>query len=231
MRLLGARSRRGFTIATVGATLVALAGCATHTAPPISANDLREARQFKEYTVYWAGPTVDGEPLTAADNLFNFVSSTIGFAMYYGNCEGRGTFHTAGCTLPLKITTVRYVAHSDDSFGPLRWVTMPRLNNVPAVIYHGGDDMEIYTDQQAIDIVADSPGRALAAANALRPFNRMPTASFPAFPKPFFTPGVAPIPAGAGATGPSGASGVTGVTGATSDITPPPALEPAPSSS
>jgi len=227
MRFHGTRPRRGLAIPAVGATLIVLAGCATHTAPPISANDLREAGLFKEYTVYWAGPEVDGEPLTAADNLYDFVSSTIGFAMYYGNCEGRGTFHTAGCTLPLKITTVRYVAHSDASFGPLRWVTLPRLNNVPAVIYHGGDDMEIYTDQQAIDIVADSPGRALAAANALRPFNRTPTASFPAFPKPFFTPGVAPVPAATGATSPTGASGVTG---ATSDITPPPALEPAPSS-
>ncbi len=227
MTFRGTRSRRGLAIPAVAASVVALAGCATHTAPPISASDLREARQFKEYTVYWAGPEVDGEPLTAADNLFDFVSSTIGFAMYYGNCEGRGTFHTAGCTLPLKITTVRYVAHSDASFGPLRWVTLPRLNNVPAVIYHGGDDMEIYTDHQAIDIVSDSPGRALAAANALRPFNRTPTASFPAFPTPFFTPGVAPVVAPTGATSPTGASGVTG---ATSDITPPPALEPAPSS-
>ncbi len=221
MRFDGARTRRWLAIPVVGATLAALAGCATHMAPPISAQDLYQARQFKEYTVYWAGPQVNGAPLTAADNLYNFVSSNIGFALYYGNCGGRGTFHTAGCTLPLKITTVLYSPHSDASFGPQRWVTLPLLNDVPAVIYHGGDDMEIYTDKQAIDIVADSPGRAMAAANALRPFNRIPTAGFPAFPKPFFTPNVAPIPL-------AGSTAATGATGATSDLTPPPQLEPAP---
>ena len=56
-------------------------------------------------------------PLTAADNLSDFNSSA-GFALYYGDCEGRGPLHTAGCTLPLKITTVLYSPHSDASFGP-----------------------------------------------------------------------------------------------------------------
>ena len=101
MRLDGTRSRRWLGIPAVGAAIATLAGCATHMAPPISAQDLYQARQFKEYTVYWAGPAVAGEPLTAADNLYDFVSSNIGFAMYYGNCEGRGTFHTAGCTSEL----------------------------------------------------------------------------------------------------------------------------------
>jgi hypothetical protein len=211
-------------IPLVVAAVAVLAGCTTHPVSAISAGDLATARKFKEYTVYWAGPEVDGEPLTAADNLSSFVSSNIGFALYYGNCEGRGTFHTAGCTLPLKITTVIYSPHSDASFGPQRWVTLPKLNDVPAVVYNGGDSWEIYTDRQAIDIVADTPERALAAVNALEPFNRVPSPGFPAFPKPFFTPNVPPPP-------PNEGTGPTGVTGATSDITPPPQLEPAPARS
>jgi hypothetical protein len=199
---------------------VTLAGCATGPAPPISAADLASARAFNRFTVYWAGRGVDGVPLTAADNLYNF-NSNAGFAMYYGDCESRGPLRDSGCTLPLKITTVIYEPHSDASFGPQHNV---RLRGVPAVIYGGGDDIEIYTDRQAIDIAADSPRRALAAVNALEPFNRTPTADFPAFPQPYFQPGVSAeqLALQAAATGP------TGPTGATSDIVPPAALEPTP---
>lgn len=199
-----------------------LSGCATHAAPAISAHDLATARAFNEFTVYWDGPSVDGIPLTAADNLYNFVNSSVGFAIYYGNCESRGTFHTAGCTLPVKITTVIYVAHSNASLGPQHNV---RLRNVPAVIYDGGDDIEMYTDHQAVNIVADSPKRALAAVAALEPFNRTPTTNFPAFPKPYFQPGLSreQLAAQAGSA--------TGPTGATTAISPPAALEPAPAPS
>jgi hypothetical protein len=206
-------------LAGVLAAAVTLGACTTHPAPLISARDLQQARAFKKFTVYWAGRLVDGVPLTAADNLYNFNSS-VGYAMYYGDCEGRGTFHTAGCTLPLKITTVIYEAHSNASLGIQHNV---RLRSVPAVIFGGGDDIEIYTDRQAIDIVADSPHRALAAVAALEPFNRTPTRDFPAFPQPYFQPGLTQqqLDAQAGAA-------PTGTTGATSDIAPPAALEPSP---
>jgi len=199
---------------------VTLAGCATGSAPPISASDLASARAFNRFTVYWAGHSVDGVALTAADNLYNF-NANAGFAMYYGDCESRGPLRDGGCTLPLKITTVIYTPHSNASFGPQHNV---QLRGVPAVIYGGGDDIEIYTDRQAIDIAADSPRRALAAVKALKPFNRTPTADFPAFPQPYFQPGVSAeqLALQAAATGPSGP------TGATSDIVPPAALEPTP---
>jgi hypothetical protein len=202
------------------AAAVSLAACTTHPAPPISAVDLAQARAFKKFTVYWAGRHVDGVPLTAADNLYNFVNSSVGFAMYYGDCESRGTFHTAGCRLPLKITTVIYQAHSNVGLGIQHNV---RLRTVPAVVFGGGNDIEIYTDRQAIDIVADSPRRALAAVAALEPFNRTPTPAFPAFPQPYFQPGLTQqqLDAQAGAI-------PIGTTGATSDIAPPAALEPAP---
>ena len=63
-----------------------LAGCATHPAPPISASQLAYARSFRGYTVYWAGRSVDGAPLTAADNGNSpNYAPTIGLTLYYGN--------------------------------------------------------------------------------------------------------------------------------------------------
>jgi hypothetical protein len=219
MRLAEPRRRRTASLA-LAATACALvaAGCTTHQVAQLTGHDLATARAFKEFTVYWAGMSVDGVNLTAADNLADFNSS-VGFALYYGDCEGRGTFHTAGCTLPLKITTVRYSPHSDASFGAQRWIRTKQ--GVPAVVYHGGQDIEVYTDRMDIDIVADSPRRALDALNALYPFNRDVTSSFPAFPQPYFEPDVSQQQLVQ-----EGASGSTGATGATSDIAPPPQVQP-----
>ena len=98
------------------------------------------AREFNSYTVYWAGLAVGNARLTEADSpLYFYNSAQIGFSMYYGNCEPRGGLRDGGCTLPLKITTSFYTAHSDASFGPQRWV---HFHGVPAVIYDGGDDIE-----------------------------------------------------------------------------------------
>ena len=78
-----------------------------------------------------------------------------------------------------------------------------------------------YMGDQDIDIVADDPARAMAAALALQPFNRIPSPNFPAFPQPVYTPNPPPAP-------PNGTAGLTGPTGATTTIAPPPELEPAP---
>jgi hypothetical protein len=210
------RRRPAAVLAVAGA--VALAGCSTHPPQPISATALAAARSFKSYTVYWAGTAFDGLHLTDADSPFEFYAP-VGFTMYYGTCEGRGILRDGGCTLPLKITTSIYTPHSDASFGPQQWVS---LQGVPAVVYDGGRDIEMYTDKMDIDIVADSAARALTAAKALVPFNRTPSPSWPAFPEPSFTPNPQPVTAAPGSTG------LTGSTGATSAITPPAELEPAP---
>jgi hypothetical protein len=199
------------------AAAAVLAGCSSHPAPPISAAALATARTFKEYTVYWSGLEVNGTPLTQADTPISFYSP-VGFTAYYGNCGSRGVLRDQGCNLPLTVTTSVYSPHSDAAFGPQRWV---HLHGVPAVVYHGGDDIEIYTDRMDIDIAADSPARAQAAAKALEPFNRTGSPGFPAFPQPFYTPNLSRAQL-ASSTGP------TGPTGATSDIAPPAALEPSP---
>jgi hypothetical protein len=207
----------------LAAAAALVAGCATRPAPPISAVDLHAARVFKEFTVYWVGKTIDGIPLTAADNLADFHTGK-GFALYYGDCGSRGSLHTGGCVLPLQVTTSRYTPHSDAPFGRQHWIL---VQHVPAVVYQGGRAIEIYTDLQAIDIAAATPTLASDAAAALRPFNRKPSSSFPAFPQPYYTPNPsqAELDQLAGATG---LTGPTGATGATSNISPPSALEPSP---
>ena len=163
-----------------------LAGCATHAAPPISAKQLAYARSFHLYTVYWAGRSIDGVHLTEADGAGDY-DSNIGISMYYGNCEPNGGVLSGGCKLPLKITTVRYVPHSNRSLGARHNV---HLRGVPAVIFDRGLKIELYTDEMAIDIVADTPKRAREAVAHLTTLNRTPTASWPAFPQPQFKPGV-----------------------------------------
>jgi hypothetical protein len=199
--------RRPQRIAKAAAALgvtAALAGCGTHPAPPISSQALAVARSFDEYTVYWVGRSFEGIPLTAADGIATYASN-IGFSLYYGNCERSGPLHSGGCTLPLTITTVLYVPHSNRSLGPRRNVL---FRGVPAVIFNGGHEIELYTDRMSIDVVADNPRRALAAIGALEPFNRIATPAWPAFPQPYFQPGIPPndLPVALGASGPTGSA-------------------------
>jgi hypothetical protein len=218
---IGSSLRRRVSLAGIVAFGAVLAGCTTHAVAPISAAAIAPQREgphkFREYTVYWPGMEVEGARLTDADSP-TFFYSPVGFTMYYGNCEGRGTLRDGGCTLPLKVTTSIYSSHSDASYGTQRWT---EVHGVPAVVYDGGDAIEIYTDHQDIDIVADSPARAMAAAAALEPFNRIPSPNWPAFPQPVYTPDPPEAQL-------NGDSGPTGVTGATTAIAPPSQLEPAP---
>ena len=151
-------------------------------APPISVSDLASARAFNRYTVYWAGRTVDGVPLTAADNLYDFNTSS-GFAMYYGDCESRGTFHASGCTLPVKITTLP-TSPTPVSLGPHRLV---RLRGVPAAIYGGGDEIEIYTDRQAITSPPIRRGGRSRPRRRRGPSAALRTPDCPAFPQPYYS--------------------------------------------
>jgi hypothetical protein len=212
MRQLG----RSAAVLLVAAAAMLAAACSTHQVPAISTASLDLARAYRSYTVWWAGRDVDGVPLTQATTPLDFYSA-VGFQMFYGNCGSRGPLHDNGCRLPLKITTNIYSPHSDASFGPQRWIM---LHGVPAVVYHGGDDIEVYTDKMDVDIIADTPRRAMDAANALKPFNRGVSPEDPAFPQPYYTPNPPQALLNAIATGATGATGTTG------DLSPPEGLEP-----
>src|SRR5271167_2868114 len=182
-----ARSR-GLQIVLALLALV-LAGCGTHAPLPITASvnrqELLQAEFFPYHRVYWDGLRFQGLTLTAADGTQNYNPS-IGESLQYGNCTpGNGPLHTGGCVLPLQITTLIYHHHSNSALGS-QYNTL--IRGVPATIFNGGRSIELYTGKQAIDVVADTPAHALAAAMALRPLNAPGSASG-SLPLPDFCPG------------------------------------------
>jgi hypothetical protein len=204
-------------LAVAGAAL--LGGCASASAPPISAKQLAYSRSFNLFTVYWAGRSMDGIPLVEADGIGDYLPPS-GITMYYGNCLHKSFTKLGGCTLPLEITTVWYIPHSNKSLGAQRNV---RLRGVPAVIFNHGDEAELYTDETLVDVIGATPKLTMEGVEHLTPLNRAPSAAWPAFPQPVFKPGVSEkqlAAAKSGATGASGASGATGVDYPPGDLQP-----------
>lgn len=149
-----------------------LTGCTTHPAGPISTGDLDTAQSFRLFTVYWVGPSFDGVPLTAADTQRDYDAAA-GERVYYGNCDKQASIiSTVGCRLPLEIATVEYHMIDSRRNEGLGTRTNTVIRGVPAVIFNAGRSIQLYTDQLAIDIYADSPARALAAARSVVPMNR-----------------------------------------------------------
>jgi len=161
-------------------------GCATHPPPPISDHALNATRRFGDFAVYWAGRRFEGIAVTAADRADDY-DHRLGMRVYYGDCIGhRSPLASGGCTLPLEVNSVLYKPHSNRGLGPQRPLT---LRGVPAVAYDQGRSIELYTGHLAVDVFADSPGRALRAAQALVPLN-IPGATTPgSLPPPLFDPG------------------------------------------
>jgi hypothetical protein len=163
-----------------------LAGCTTHPAPPISDADLQRARDFHLFTFYWAGRSIAGLPLTAADSTRDY-DPTVGMRAYYGNCvKPSSILSSKGCELPLEIATIVYKPHTDIGFGARHQIV---VRGVPAEVYNSGASMEIYTGNLAIDIYAQSPAVAAAAADALEPLNRPAPLGHDLAP-PRYVPGV-----------------------------------------
>ncbi len=100
--------------------------------------------------------------------------------------RARGRCTPAGCVLPLQVTTVIWHHHSNAALG--RPVATSSCAACPATVFNGGRSIEVYTGKQAIDVVADTPARALAAARALRPLNAPGSAQGP-LPLPDYCPG------------------------------------------
>lgn len=171
---------------TALALAVVSGGCSTSQAKPISVQALRMAQSFPYYLVYWDGPAFGGLQVTAADGLETYLPR-VGDTVIYGDCDrGKGPLHTGGCVLPLQVTTAVYTAHSNSTLGRQTNVI---LRGVPATIFDGGNTIELYSGRLVVDVYADNPARALAAAQALRPLNG-PGAPDSPLPLPNYCPGL-----------------------------------------
>lgn len=165
---------------------VAVSGCATGHPAPISASELAEAQTFPYYKTYWVGPRFAGYPLAAADGLNDYIA-TVGDSVYYGDCvQSNGIFGGGSCQLPLQVTTVIYVLHSNTALGPQRNML---IRGVPATVYDEGRSIEIYSGRVAIDVFSNTFAHALAAANELLPLNA-PGSSSGTLPSPVYCPGL-----------------------------------------
>ncbi len=170
------------------AALVALgaAGCGTSPPAALSASDLAEAQTFPFYKIYWAGLSFDGRPLAAVDGLNGYIPK-VGDSVYYGDCvQTKGVFGGGSCELPLQVTTVIYVLHSNATLGPQSNML---IRGVPATVYDEGRSIEIYTGRVAIDIFSDSFAHAFRASEELRPLNAAGSASED-LPEPIYCPGL-----------------------------------------
>jgi hypothetical protein len=179
-------ARAALALLGVGAAL-AVGGCGTSHPRPILAGELAEAQTFPYYRVYWVGPSFDGYPLAAADGLSGYLPS-VGDSVYYGDCVGgKGILSDGDCQLPLQVTTVIYVLHSNSSFESQRNVI---VRGVPATVYGEGHSIEIYTGRVAIDIFSNSYAHALQATDELYPLNA-PGSATGSLPPPVYCPGLA----------------------------------------
>jgi hypothetical protein len=164
----------------------ALAGCGTSQPGPVSAGELAEAQTFPYFRVYWVGRSFDGRPLAATDGFKGYVA-TVGDSVYYGDCvNSKGLLGGGNCQLPLQVTTVIYILHSNKALGAQRNIL---VRGVPATVYDEGRAIEIYTGRVAIDVFSDSFARALQASQDLYPVNALGS-STGNLPSPIYCPGL-----------------------------------------
>lgn len=180
-------ARLVFGVATLVATCLLVSGCANVQPGPLGTGALAEAQTFPFFRVYWVGPRFGSEPLAAADGLRNYIP-TAGDSVYYGDCAtGKGAgLGGSGCVLPLQVTTLVYARHANAPLGAQRNTV---LRGVPAVIFDGGDSIELYTGRLAVEVFSESLSDGLRAVSALRPLNAPGSATAP-LPPPVYCPGL-----------------------------------------
>lgn len=181
-----ARATRAALTLVAAFLALAAAGCGTSHPAGLDASDLAEAQTFPFFKIYWAGARFDGRPLAAVDGLNGYIPK-VGDSVYYGDCvQTKGVFGGGSCELPLQVTTVIYVLHSNATLGPQRNML---IRGVPATVYDEGRSIEIYTGRVAIDIFSDSFAHAFRASQELRPLNA-PGSAAADLPEPIYCPGL-----------------------------------------
>jgi hypothetical protein len=186
----GAGVRAGTrALVALGALLaVALGGCADTVQDQPIPHNILESLIVAPYPVYWLGGSFKGFRITEASHDPGGASS-----IQYGDCleGGQGV-----CVPP-----VRVVTSPDNSFLPGE--SAPHRNTdirgVTAVVSREGKTIEIPTGQVVVDIYAQDPRVASAAAQTMVPINaigsphaqlpaRLPDSGFGEEPLPFQLP-------------------------------------------
>jgi hypothetical protein len=151
----------------------------------VSAGDLAEIETFPYYKVYWGGRDFLGHPLTAVGGIANY-NPINGESVYYGTCaSGGGLLGEGMCNLPLLVTTLVFVPHSNRPLGPQQ---NRLIRGVPATLSNHGRSIELYSGHLAIQLTSDTPEHALLAAHMLRPLNASGEPG-EALPPPTYCPG------------------------------------------
>jgi hypothetical protein len=176
----------------------ALLGCGdTLQTQPIDNHVLEKLVTARGAPIYWVSGTFDGMQIS---NIERDTGGT--YALQYGNCSigGQGI-----CVTPLAIITSR-----DNSFlpGGTTGRQIITIRGRHAALAEGGRTIEIPTGRVVVTITADTPARALRAANLMVPLNALIAPGDP-LPQALPDTGVGRTPP-AGATGPTGPSGTGG---------------------
>ncbi len=154
------------TLLAVAAAVATTAGCGWTEGPHPDLITLEEARALPGPAPYFVGEKFEGLPLTAV------VGPPLPLEVDYGECEYEPNPEEGwGCDSPLGIET-KPISEGRPGLSwserPCRRVT---VRGVAGAFFGTGLDahLELYSGDQTITFFADSPGRALRAAAALRP--------------------------------------------------------------
>ncbi len=139
---------------------IGLAACGSTLQDQLVPHNILEEILASKFTVYWLGESYRNLAITEA---VKDPSGAITF--HYGDClEGGGNT----CVTPLRI-----VSSPDNSFVPAGTadVRHVELRGVPAIVAAGGTTIEIPTGEVVVDVSAQTPELARAAAARLAPIN------------------------------------------------------------
>jgi hypothetical protein len=148
---------------------------------PASSITREQVLAFDEFPLYSAGERVDGLPLTATlrrDDTATYVS------FVYGDCTPDDE---TGCAPPAEIQVWpacrRNLALYEEVHPAAPALERATVRGAPAVFLDDGTRLEIQTGSSIVVVFADSRGRALRIASALRAVNGSVVAGGP-LPQP-----------------------------------------------
>jgi hypothetical protein len=139
-------------------TAGALAGCVLADEQNVDAA-LEELAERPGPTPYYAGETFEGLPLTHVSD----GPGPLGFA--YGDCEP--PVDEGGCPAPLAIQVWPIERRPPGAISSMIECRKVTVRGAPGAFFNS--DLDLYVGDWTVVVFADSPARALRAAEALRP--------------------------------------------------------------